>query len=786
MKIIHSLPGRLRLEISPLYRNQNLAALLPERLILTRGMVRIRANHHSGRILVEYSPDHWTEPQIREEVTRLLNLKDLVQTAQINKVSSHKVKKELAAYELESLPIIRQAFLTAFSGAMLVLSTIKERNRQLRGDNTPKGIFNLGSAFTIVTGYPIFRTAFEHLMKKGRLSSEMLAGTASIASLLKEENRLSLLVIWLVYLSTLVRTLSVEGSRDRIRLMLAGKKPVARVQTPTGLIIVPGHRVAPGALIISRAGDRLAVDGRVSRGNGLVDMCPVVNNGGPTHVGEGDIVFAGSRLIQGSLEISVEKVGKNTQIAMLIREYEKGRNNSTFKSQSESLVNKFSFFSLAAAGGLFAVTGNAQRAVNMLIVGAPSAAGMASSLPLGFTVGKTAGRGVLVKGDKYIDLMGRASSVLFDRNALITESGYFDREALELLGEAGVTRTGVFKENGELNADLPDQAPPDKHSSDCDYQEKVELIRRLQKKGLVAVVVDGSGEAQVLSAANVGISISQGSDWDLQTAGIVIVGHHPRQVAWLKRQSIRSLRTAKQNTRFSIGTNILSMTLAAFSLLSPATMAILQNANTLSLLLNSARLLLPDREDNRKINPPAEAAATMEVEHQGMTNRGREIPDDNFWQDEPLTEIISRLKTNSSLGLTSSQAGERLKQLGSNLLPSRPQFTILGICNQQMQDHMSRILLALTGISLLLGKRGNAMMSAGVLLVNTSMAVFQDRRTNQSLLKLGDLIAPSARVIRDGKEQHLLAQHLVPGDVITLQAGDRIPDDARLFEAKGL
>ncbi|MHB1125474.1 MAG: P-type ATPase [Bacillota bacterium] len=613
MKTIHTLPGRLRLELFQLYRNENLAALMQEQLALNEGMVKIRANHHSGRILVEYSPNRWTDDLIMGEINRILPvLQDKPGEVSILK-ANRAGKRDLRAFELESLPIVSQAVLTAFSGAMLVYTSFQERTRQFNGERKPKGVFNIDSAVTILTSYPILRTAFEHLLKKGRLSSELIAGAATLASLVKEENRLSLLVIWLVYLSTLVRTMAVEGARDRIRVMLHGKKPVARIKTPLGLVIAPGYRVAPGAVIVARTGDRLPVDGRVVSGNGVLDMCPVIENGGPALITGGDAVFAGSKLVQGNLEIKVERVGKDTYINRMIREFEKGHGRATSNAHMVSLINKVSLFSLAAAGGVYALTGDARRAVNMLIVGAPGAAGMASSLPLGFAVGATARRGILVKDISYIDLMGRAGSVIFDHDALNMGNGHFDARTLELLREAGVHIAGVFNEHGKLDTSPPGQVSPEINQAKCDYHQKIGSIRKLQEKYIVAAVGDGTGEAQVLSAADVGISLSQGSDLDLQTADIVIIGRNLRQVAWLKRRSTRSLEVAKQNIQLSIGTNIFGLTMSALRLLSPAAMGLLLNASTLSILFNSARLFLPaDKVAGHQLRTPAKAAANAD------------------------------------------------------------------------------------------------------------------------------------------------------------------------------
>ncbi|MDW8479923.1 MAG: HAD-IC family P-type ATPase [Xanthomonadales bacterium] len=96
------------------------------------------------------------------------------------------------------------------------------------------------------------------------------------------------------------------------------------------------------------------------------------------------------------------------------------------------------------------------------------------------------------------------------------------------------------------------------------------------------------------------------------------------------------------------------------------------------------------------------------------------------------------------------------------------------------------VLLAAAALSLALGHRLDAAVILGVVLVNALVGFHREGRAERAIAAVGRLLAPRARVLRDGEWRELSAEELVPGDRIRLKAGDRVPADARLLEAHGL
>jgi len=586
LKVIHALPGRIRLELPTLQGNPGLAAFLEDRLGLTKGIGSVRANPRSGRILIVYAPGRFTDAKIKEILNSAL--------AVVPSARDTPVPDKSDVFELERLPLRRQAFFTAAAGILLLISLRPGPRAKTRAAG-PTGLFTLEAVATALTGYPVFRTAFEHLLKKSRLSAELLAGIASLLSLAVQESRLGLLAVWLVYLSTLLRTLAMEGARDRIRELLQGRKPVARVETPQGIVFLPGNWVAPGASVIARKKERLAVDGTVEDGGGLVEQCLIRGDRRPVPVTVGDCVFAGNTVLEGELRVRAGRTGEKTYVSRVLQLLKTAGRSSPGNSRDIRLLNRVSLLALAAAGGVYLVSKDARRAALMLAAGTPGAAGMAAVMPLETAAGRAAGQGILIKSARHLEMMSRADTILFEQKTLLYRLNKHAPEAIEMFRDLKITHLGLLAgESGIFDpAVLTRRRRPAETGPACRPEEKVAAIRRLQKKGrVVAVVGDAADDAAALAAADVGLTLARGSDLDLESADIVLAGSDLRRVPGLIRLARQSTAVAGQNIVFSVGTSLLSLSLGALNLLSPFTLALLQNVGTLGILLNSGRLLL--------------------------------------------------------------------------------------------------------------------------------------------------------------------------------------------------
>lgn len=137
-------------------------------------------------------------------------------------------------------------------------------------------------------------------------------------------------------------------------------------------------------------------------------------------------------------------------------------------------------------------------------------------------------------------------------------------------------------------------------------------------------------------------------------------------------------------------------------------------------------------------------------------------------------------------GLTAEEAGRRRTQYGSNQLAEGQRVSLLTVFFNQFRDFMIVVLIAATLISGLLGEYTDAITIMAIIILNGVLGFVQEVKAERSLAALKELTAPMARVRRDGSVVSLPARDLVPGDVVVLEGGDRVPADGRILTAFGL
>lgn len=136
--------------------------------------------------------------------------------------------------------------------------------------------------------------------------------------------------------------------------------------------------------------------------------------------------------------------------------------------------------------------------------------------------------------------------------------------------------------------------------------------------------------------------------------------------------------------------------------------------------------------------------------------------------------------------LSNSEAKENLKKFGYNELPSAKSKNIFLIALEVMKEPMFLLLLSCASLYILLGDYNEGIILLSSVLLIISITFFQHQKTEKSLDALRQLSSPRALVIRDGKEIRIPGREVVPGDLILLAEGDRIPADAEIIESNYL
>jgi len=150
-----------------------------------------------------------------------------------------------------------------------------------------------------------------------------------------------------------------------------------------------------------------------------------------------------------------------------------------------------------------------------------------------------------------------------------------------------------------------------------------------------------------------------------------------------------------------------------------------------------------------------------------------------------LPDVFTKLQT-SEHGLTIDEASQRLKEYGQNKLPEAKADNLIIIFLRQFQSPLIYILLVASTIVFVMGETIDGSIILAVLIFNAVVGAIQEGRAQNTLLALKKFVETNATVLRDGKEIIISDTGVVPGDIIILQEGEKVPADARVILSQNL
>ncbi len=156
------------------------------------------------------------------------------------------------------------------------------------------------------------------------------------------------------------------------------------------------------------------------------------------------------------------------------------------------------------------------------------------------------------------------------------------------------------------------------------------------------------------------------------------------------------------------------------------------------------------------------------------------------WHSLSVHEVIASLESDETRGLSGETAADRAKQLGVNELTRQKGQGPITRFLLQFKQPLVIILLVAAAITLLLSEYVDSAVIFSVVLVNAVIGFVQESRAIQAIEALAKSMTSEATVVRDGEKRRLDARMLVPGDVVNLQSGDKVPADIRLIQTREL
>lgn len=440
----------------------------------------------------------------------------------------------------------------------------------------------------------------------------------------------SVMIITFVLTGRVLEERAKSSTASAIRALMGMAPKTAHLINGDSIDEVPIAALGSGDIIEVRAGEKVPVDGSITTGETYIDESMITGEPTPARRSEGDKVFAGTILKQGTIRFRAEATGDKTMLAQIIRMVQEAQGS---KAPVQRVADKIARVFVPAVLCLslitfilwYAVGGDSQlpravlSAVSVLVIACPCALGLATPTALMVGIGRAARNNILIKDATALENMRNIDAIVIDKTGTLTipnkdvdftkaDSLTLDqretlkpraREAMQMLHDEGVEMYMMSGDKEEAAKYWADKAGITHWKSRVMPQDKEDMVRKLQSEGHhVAMVGDGINDTQALAAADVSIAMGKGTDIAIDVAQVTLMGTDLRRIAYAIKLSRQTVGMIHQNLFWAFIYNVVCIPLAAglpylFGAhwqITPMWASALMAFSSISVVMNSLRL----------------------------------------------------------------------------------------------------------------------------------------------------------------------------------------------------
>jgi heavy metal translocating P-type ATPase len=278
----------------------------------------------------------------------------------------------------------------------------------------------IGLLATLIGGYPIFKEAFENIVER-RMTMELSMTIALVSALAIGQFFTALVITAFVLGAEILEGLTVGRGRQAIQDMLDFLPRTASVLRDGEIVEVGTHTINSGEIVLIRPGSGIPVDGPVLSGHSFVEEAAITGEPMPVEKTAGREVYAGTINQAGTLQVRVERLGRETTFGKIIEAVERAEHSrAPIQKMADRLAGYLVYFALGAAVLTFLITRNITSTISVIIVA--GACGIAAGTPLAIlgAIGRAARKGAIIKGGIYLEALGHLDTVFLDKTGTLT------------------------------------------------------------------------------------------------------------------------------------------------------------------------------------------------------------------------------------------------------------------------------------------------------------------------------------------------------------------------------
>jgi heavy metal translocating P-type ATPase len=295
----------------------------------------------------------------------------------------------------------------------------------------------IGVVGLLIGGWPILKEAFENILER-RMTMELSMTIAIVAAAAIGEFFTALVITLFVLVAEVLEGLTVGRGRKAIRDLLEFLPREVSVRRAGSIKSVSAEEISVGDAILVAPGGRIPVDGTVLSGHSFVDESRITGESMPVEKMAGGQVFAGSINQSGALEVSADRIGRDTSYGKIIEAVERAeKSRAPVQRLADRMAGYLVYFALGAAVLTFLIARDIYSTISVIIVA--GACGIAAGTPLAILggIGRSARLGAIVKGGVHLETLGRVDTVVLDKTGTLTFGRPEVQQVLPAAGTAG-------------------------------------------------------------------------------------------------------------------------------------------------------------------------------------------------------------------------------------------------------------------------------------------------------------------------------------------------------------
>ncbi len=549
-EIVHRIRGRIRIKSKAFkYIGASLKTEIEKQLVQVRYIESVEISLITGTILIYFEDVSLSEQNLINLIQNTLNshIFEICKNEKIEKSSKYVIERKLQ----EETPgeIIKKIITTAG----LLGYNLFFKSKQEVVTTGIRRFLNYNTLSTLALAMPVLKNGINSLVKNKRPNADTLSSSAIISSILLGKESAALTIMFLEEVSELLTVYTMEKTRGAIKDMLSvGESYVWKEISEDNVKRVPIEEIQKDDIIVVQTGEKISVDGKIIKGEALIDQSSITGEYMPLKKGEGETVYAGTIVKNGNISILAEKVGDDRTVSRIIKLVEDANfNKADIQNYADTFSAQLIPLNFILAGIVYASTRSITKAMSMLVIDYSCGIRLSTAVAFSAAINTAAKNGILVKGSNFIEELSKAETVIFDKTGTITEGKpkvqsieVFDNDMSEneMIGLAGAAEeqsshplaTAIMTEIKDRGIEIP------KHSkiktvvsrgveTKVGKGKEAKVIRVGSKKYMlennVNLTAAIDAERGIISRGEIGLYIAQ----DDKIIGLIGVSDPPRE-----------------------------------------------------------------------------------------------------------------------------------------------------------------------------------------------------------------------------------------------------------------